>query len=297
MRCAEPNLQQRYADRPTGYAANVYFITYGINMLTTIEQELKLIESRHGVKIIYACESGSRAWGFASNDSDYDIRFIYVRPIKDYFQVVREHDTYINRNNDERLKNLEKTDDLDFVGHDIQKALYLISKGNPDVISWLFSPIVYYSFETLEKKIKEQAFYFFKSKAGIYHYNHMARRNFNQYIDTEEPSMKKYLYVVRPVLACMWILDRSSPPPVDFSELYMNMKGLLSKEVIKEIDHLLKEKKKGLEKSTIKKLPALDKFLGEQIKIFDEIGEFPTYPKMYGQLNDLLWLTATTINA
>lgn len=266
-------------------------------MLTTIQTELKLIESRHGVKIIYACESGSRAWGFASNDSDYDIRFIYVRPIKDYFQVVREHDTYINRDNDKHLKNLEKTDDLDFVGHDIQKALYLISKGNPDVISWMYSPTVYYSFPTIADKIQEQADYFFKSKAGIYHYNHMARRNFNQYIDKEDPSMKKYLYVVRPVLACMWIEKHETPPPVEFDVLYSGMMDMLSRPIRREIGHLLEEKRKGLEKSTIKRLGQLDTFLRVKITHFDQIGEFPTYPKMYGQLNDLLWLIATIINA
>lgn len=61
-------------------------------MRERIIELLHSIEAEHGVKVLYACESGSRAWGFASPDSDYDVRFVYVRPLEDYLSLVPVRD-------------------------------------------------------------------------------------------------------------------------------------------------------------------------------------------------------------
>lgn len=57
------------------------------NIEEVIQEKLREIELRENVKVLYAVESGSRAWGVASPDSDYDVRFIYVRNQKDYLRL------------------------------------------------------------------------------------------------------------------------------------------------------------------------------------------------------------------
>ena len=97
-----------------------------------IDEELEAIESQNNVKILYACESGSRAWGFPSKDSDYDIRFIYIHRTEWYLRV-----------DNSRLRDvIEKPidDELDVSGWELRKALILFKKSNPAFIEWLNSP-------------------------------------------------------------------------------------------------------------------------------------------------------------
>ena len=109
-------------------------------MKDIILRELKKIEEQKNVKIIMAIESGSRAWGFASPDSDYDVRFIYVRKEEDYLKLEKTRDV------------IEwKLDDvLDINGWDIKKALQLLHNSNPTVFEWCASPIVYWETEEFE---------------------------------------------------------------------------------------------------------------------------------------------------
>lgn len=102
-------------------------------MQKEILKTLNQIEAQHNVKILYACESGSRAWGFPSPDSDYDVRYLYIRPVEAYLKLFPERDV-IEGPIDE-IK--------DFVGWDLQKALKLLMKGNAPLIEWVRSPIVY----------------------------------------------------------------------------------------------------------------------------------------------------------
>jgi len=99
-----------------------------------IETELQRIEQEEGVKIIYACESGSRAWGFPSKDSDYDVRFIYIRPVEWYLSIFEKRDV---------IERPIISDMLDINGWDLKKALNLFRKSNPPLLEWLQSPIVY----------------------------------------------------------------------------------------------------------------------------------------------------------
>ena len=166
-------------------------------MQNVIEEQLKEIEEKENVKIIYCVESGSRAWGFASPDSDYDVRFIYVRNKEDYLKL--------NKNRDVIEWRLD--DVLDINGWDIQKALRLLYKSNPTLIEWSMSPIVYKTTPQWEK-ISGIVSQYFLEKTGVYHYLSMAKGNYREYLKTDEVKLKKYFYVIRPILACKWILDK-----------------------------------------------------------------------------------------
>lgn len=98
-----------------------------------ITEKLNEIEEKENVKILHAVESGSRAWGFASPDSDYDVRFIYVRKKEDYLTLCEKSDVIEWQ--------LDET--LDINGWDLKKALQLFHKSNATLFEWSNSPIVY----------------------------------------------------------------------------------------------------------------------------------------------------------
>src|SRR5947209_3872560 len=114
-------------------------------MKDKIIAKLYEIEKEQSVKILYAVESGSRAWGFASKDSDYDIRFIYVHPIDWYISIEEKRDVI-----EYPVKDL-----LDFSGWDIRKALQLYKKSNPPLYEWLVSPIVYLEHGNFAQQLRD----------------------------------------------------------------------------------------------------------------------------------------------
>lgn len=198
-------------------------------MRKRILEELQKIEQIHNVKIIMAIESGSRAWGFASPDSDYDVRFIYVRKKEDYLKLEGMRDV-IEWKLDEVL---------DINGWDIRKALQLLHKSNPTIFEWCASPIVYLSttdFDVLKKVMPG----YFSEKKALYHYWHMAQTNYREYLKGEEVRIKKYFYVLRPLLAAQWILDKKVAPPMLFNEL---VDAELDEKLRPELNRLLEMKK------------------------------------------------------
>lgn len=177
-------------------------------MKELIQEKLREIEQHEECRILLAVESGSRAWGFASPDSDYDVRFIYVRPEKAYLRLDRTRDVIEVPINDE----------LDINGWDIDKTLRLLHKSNPTVFEWFSSPIIYQTsaFADQFRPIMQK---YFSSKAGLWHYLHMAEGNYRDYLRGEMVRAKKYFYVLRPILACKWILEKGTPPPMLFTDL------------------------------------------------------------------------------
>ena len=173
-----------------------------------IPGKLAQIERREDVRIIHCIESGSRAWGFASPDSDYDVRFIYVRPLEYYLRLEKTRDVI----------EWQLDDTLDINGWDLQKALRLLYSSNPTLFEWNSSPIVYRT--TPEwAEISQVIGHFFQKKAGLHHYLSTAKKNYREYLRGETVKLKKYFYVLRPILACRWILEKQTPPPMLFSEL------------------------------------------------------------------------------
>ena len=197
-------------------------------MRDIILNKLDEIEKAEGVRILHAVESGSRAWGFASPDSDFDVRFVYVRPRKDYLRLDRVRDVI----------EWQLDDTLDINGWDLKKLLTLLNKSNPTVFEWNCSPIVYKTCEDW-KGVSEVIERHFNEKAALYHYLNTARTNFRIYCSEERVRYKKYFYVLRPLLACKWILGEKTPPPMPFGEL---CEKYLDEEIRGEVEELLRLK-------------------------------------------------------
>ena len=192
-----------------------------------IQQKLAEIEEKEDVKILHCVESGSRACGFASPDSDYDVRFIYVRKRDFYLKLERTRDVIEWQ--------LDET--LDINSWDLQKALQLLYKSNPTIFEWNSSPIVYKTSDEWTY-IKEFINEYFLAKSGIYHYISTAKTNYREYLKGEMVRLKKYFYVLRPILACKWIIDKNTPPML-FSGL---MESELEAEMIPVVNDLLEMK-------------------------------------------------------
>lgn len=220
-------------------------------MREKIQEQLRRIEESENIKILLAVESGSRAWGFASPDSDYDVRFVYIRRPEDYLRldVVRD------------VIELPIDDVLDINGWDLQKTLRLLHKSNPTLFEWFSSPIVYQKTEFADK-FRELMMHYFSSKKTLYHYISMAEGNYREYLQGEIVRVKKYFYVLRPVLACRWILDRGTPPPMLFSEL---LKAELPVELIDVVNQLLELKMNSPEVKLINRISEINEYLDESI--------------------------------
>lgn len=171
--------------------------------------ELKRIESENGVRVLLAVESGSRAWGFASPDSDYDVRFIYAHHRDWYISVLEPRDVI-----EEMLPG-----HLDVSGWDLRKTLRLFSKCNLALNEWLGSSIVYSEVSEFRQQLVQLLPQFFNPIAGLHHYRSMATRTFAENYADGRIGIKKLFYVLRPLLACRWIEHRRSQPPTEFAEL------------------------------------------------------------------------------
>ncbi|MCT4596852.1 MAG: nucleotidyltransferase domain-containing protein [Vallitalea sp.] len=227
-------------------------------MKDIILQKLKDIEKEHQVKILYAVESGSRGWGFESKDSDYDVRFIYIHKPEWYLSIKDKRDVI----------ELPINDLLDINGWDLTKTLVLFKKSNPTLLEWLSSPIIYGEKTNLINELKELLKDYFSSKSCIYHYLHMAKGNYREYLKGEEVKIKKYFYVLRPIMACMWTEKYGTQPPMLFEEL---MSGLiLDSQLLDEIDKLLIIKRSGMEMDKQKRVNVINEFLEEKIAYYSE---------------------------
>ncbi|MBQ3015683.1 MAG: nucleotidyltransferase domain-containing protein [Clostridia bacterium] len=190
-----------------------------------IMEKIAEIEQRENVKILHCIESGSRAWGFASSDSDYDVRFIYVRPREYYLRLDKTRDVI----------EWQLDDALDISGWDIRKALILLHKSNPTLFEWNSSPIVYKTTDEWQR-ISALINHYFSPKSGLYHYLSTAKSNYHKHITCNTVRLKRYFYVLRPLLACKWILAEGTPPPVEFRIL---MEKYLDEEISPDVEKLL----------------------------------------------------------
>ena len=214
---------------------------------SVILKELQEIEQRQKVKILHCIESGSRAWGFASPDSDYDVRFIYVRPMEHYLRLDQTRDVI----------QWQLDDTLDINGWDLQKALTLLHKSNPTLFEWNSSPIVYKTTEEWQK-IAEIINRYFVAKSGLYHYLSTAKSNYREYLKGDVVRLKKYFYVLRPLLACKWILAKGTPPPMEFSVL---MEEYLDEAIKPDVQKLLDIKMNTPEITEGKKIDRVNEYL------------------------------------
>ena len=204
-------------------------------MRSQIIEHLRRIEVEQDVSILYACESGSRAWGFPSADSDYDIRFVYVHPMEWYLTIQEKRD----------VLEFPIRDNLDFNGWDIRKALRLFRKSNPPLFEWLGSPIVYQEKGNFANRLRELSKNYYSPTSCIYHYLHMAQGNYNDYVRGEDIRLKKYFYLLRPILAIKWIEQGYGVAPTAFSTLLERV--VIDPMLKQEINRLMKLKETGSE--------------------------------------------------
>lgn len=244
-------------------------------MRKVIIEKLQQIEKQENVRILHAVESGSRAWGFESPDSDFDVRFIYVRP----------HDYYLKLEQTRDVLEFPINDLLDVNGWDLQKALRLLHRSNPSVFEWFKSPIVYRETAFSQEFIPLMENYF-SAKSGLYHYLNMADGNYREYLRGEMVRAKKYFYVLRPLLACRWILRTNTPPPMCFTEL---VAADLPTYLYESVQELLRIKMEVPELKLIPRVDEINNFIEEEIpRLKEKIRSLPEERRQgYDELNAL----------
>jgi predicted nucleotidyltransferase len=178
-------------------------------MNSAIQSAIADVERDYGIRVLYAAESGSRAWGFASPDSDYDVRFVYVHPLDWYLKVFEPRDVI------ERML----PGDLDVSGWELRKALRLMAKCNLAFNEWFDSPIVYRTDPVFAGHARELIARFFQPARALFHYLNMAATTHAEHLADDTVRLKKLFYFLRPILACRWIEHARTQPPTRFAQL------------------------------------------------------------------------------
>jgi predicted nucleotidyltransferase len=232
-----------------------------VRVKQTIIRCIHEIEDEEQVKAFYACESGSRAWGFPSTDSDYDVRFIYLHP----------RDWYLSVDLEQKRDVIERPIDnmLDINGWDLRKALKLLRKGNPPLMEWLGSPIVYREQFTVAEQMRDLMARYYSPIASLYHYFRMAEGNYRSYLKGPEVWIKKYFYVLRPLLAIRWIERDLGIVPMEFSVL---VDKVVDSPAIKgEIQKLIESKRRGEELDQGPRIVAISDFVEAEMARLDRV--------------------------
>jgi predicted nucleotidyltransferase len=250
-----------------------------------ILEYLDEISRENRVEILYAIESGSRAWGFESPDSDWDVRFLFVHPADSYLSI------------DAPLEQLELKADtaigaLDAVGWDLRKALRLLRKSNPSLIEWLHSPIVYVAAQPETDRLRDFAQRAFSPVRSAYHYASMSRSNDAAVVRGEPVVLKKYFYMLRTTLAHQWGLKHRTMPPVRFEEL---LESIVPQDapMRSEVMELLARKRVSPELGVGSRLPHLHEFLvnaasemESSLRALSAEGECPLDDRLMSELDE-----------
>lgn len=232
---------------------------------TAVRQEvfnrLRVAESDHRTKVVLAIESGSRAWGFASPNSDYDARFIYVNTPEWYLSVGLE----------EKRDVIEYpiVDDMDINGWDIRKALRLFAKSNPGFVEWIQSPILYERAGSFHEKALELLPQVYSVESGIYHYRSMAKTNYRGYLQADQVPLKKYFYVLRPLLSVRWLEHYQKPAPIEFQRLLEFVEGEAG--LGTSIHDLLELKRASPEMGLSPQIAPIQRFIERELLRLEEI--------------------------
>jgi predicted nucleotidyltransferase len=251
-------------------------------MRRTITAKLNEIATEEGVRVLLAVESGSRAWGFHSPDSDYDVRFVYARPLDWHFRLGKKRDV-IERPID---------DELDISGWELSKALTLAMGSNAVIAEWLQSPIVYQADAGAVEDLTRFARQALDRKSVAWHYLSLLRRQQDR---SEAPGggvrIKRFFYTLRPALSLRWMrLQDAAMPPMDMARL---MAGCdLPAEVSAAILALIAEKKQVLERAQGTQPDAvLTSLIADEAALAE--AWLATAPK---RENKALWDTANTLH-
>lgn len=227
-------------------------------MKKEILRELSQLTRKHDIKVLLAVESGSRAWGFPSPDSDYDVRLVYQRPLKHYLSLIERKDTL----------SLPPDAVLDVEGWDLRKILVAMGKSNAVVFEWLQSPIVYQQLEGFRDRLWELAPACFNPKRGLHHYLSLAGKAREASRKNGQVNLKKLFYVLRSLLAARWIHTHLTVPPMELQPLrdLVPQQGPLPGLV----DQLLELKSRSGEKSSIDPILELERWIDTEMAIAEK---------------------------
>lgn len=228
-----------------------------------IQDELSYLERFEDISVLFAVEAGSRAWGFESPDSDYDIRFVYRRHVPYYLRLDKQPETVEWRNGD-----------LDMSGWDIGKFLRLTRNSNPSVFEWLGSPIVYREDADwdLVRKLADRCF---DPVSTAWHHMGMARSTMKAHLNGDSVPAKRYLYVVRSILAANYALKHFKQVPVPFVELFQDQRLCLSDDVADAVERLLERKRSVRENDGCPQDTALEEWFEDSLSsLNDEVKRY-----------------------
>lgn len=242
-------------------------------MKDIILQKLTELERSENIKILYACESGSRAWGFASPDSDFDVRFIYTRDVNHYLSIAEMSD----------VVGLPVNEVLDIGGWDLKKTLKLFLKSNGPLYEWLQSPIVYRQDNAFADEMRSLMPAYFSLRSGGNHYLSMANNTLRDDLPGDQVKLKRYFYALRPALACQWIVEKQTVPPMEFDKLRILIRD---NSVQKSIDDLLEQKKDVDEKAFIPPVALINEWLTDTLNnCREQMSRLPSEKKEAEELN------------
>ncbi len=179
-------------------------------MTEKIKRYLADIEKEKEIKILLACETGSRAWGFPSPDSDYDVRIIYKHKKDWYLSLFEEKDS---------IELMLDNNEIDISGWDLRKSLRLLWKSNPPILERIQSPIIYQVDNNFIRGINKVAKETYSRITAIHHYLSMGKKAFEEVSNNEKYKLKKFFYALRASVACLWILEREEIPPIEFGKM------------------------------------------------------------------------------
>jgi uncharacterized protein len=225
-------------------------------MKDKILDTLSQIEKTHSVKILYACELGSRAWGYHNKNSDYDIRFIYIHHPHWYITLDPQRD----------FIELPISERLDVTGWDLQKCLKSYRKSNPTTLELIKSKVSYFQAYSTIEKLRFHAQEVFSAKACLYHYLHMAEKNYRKKNSASANKVKNYLNVLRPILVAGWIEKFNCFPEMELSKLVDEIAP--SNEIKNAIDEVIAKKVNEYTRDLNVKI--LDRFVENELRrLFD----------------------------
>ncbi len=242
-------------------------------VLTRIERA----EQEHGVRVLLAVESGSRAWGFESPNSDYDARFIYAH----------EPDWYLSVDLEEKRDVIEYpiVDDIDLNGWDIRKALRLFARSNPAFVEWIQSPIVYVERGAFAASARSLLPSVYSCVRGVHHYRSMAKTNYRGYLKADLVPLKKYFYVLRPLLSVRWLERYGKPAPIEFEKLLHLIDG--ERALLADIGSLLERKRAAPEMGLEPPVASIHAFIERELEQLEEVQVESTAITAMDSLNEL----------
>jgi len=232
-----------------------------VTVKTEILRRIRAAEEQHGVRVLLAVESGSRAWGFESPNSDFDARFIYVHP----------QDWYLSVGLEEQRDVIEYpiVDDIDLNGWDVRKALRLFAKSNPTFIEWIQSPIVYAEHGAFAAQVRGLMPEIYSCESGIYHYRSMAKTNFRGYLKGDLVPLKKYFYALRPLLAVRWLERYGTAAPIEFQKLLHLIED--NQPLVADIEALLGRKRAAPEMGLQPPVKRINAFIEVELERLESI--------------------------